>query len=324
MAKKGDQRGNGVPNMHMSNRSIPRTPPARAARPASVPKRKGPPAIPRQHSPQRTAQIKRRRKRKMRLAFAGIGLLAAAVFIGLSLTVLFRIETFTVTGESRYGQQEIVSAAGIAQGENLFLSKRREAEAALLKKLPYLEQVSVSIRLPDTIQINVAEAAPAALLELDGQTLLISAKGKILDDVTGQALQGLPKISGLKIVSAELGTTVQYENKNAAATIQQLMAALADNGLDILGVTFTDALSITLDYQDRIDVVLGLPSNLEEKVKMAAYVIANKLDADDAGTLTLSTDASQANFKPAYDTPNIIIPPSHGVSSQAASASSKG
>lgn len=313
-------------NVHIGQRSIPRTQPPPNRRPVKqtpTPRRKTPPAIPRQMSPQRQAQIKRKRKRKTKFVFFSVCLLAAAIFVVLSLTVLFRIETFTVQGESRYSLEEIVSNSGIATGENLFLSKKTDAEANLLKRLPYLETAKVSMKLPNQIMITVTEAVPAYLISWEGKALLLSGQGKILDiDPAGQP-EGLPLISGLNILSAELGSKIEFEDENAASVLQELVEAIAEYQLTgVREIQFSGGLSVALNYQDRIQIDLGVSTRLEEKIQMAAYVVANKLDADDTGTLTLSSDATRASFKPDYDTPNIVIPPAGSASSQPEQAAS--
>lgn len=320
MEKNRTPRRDGNKNVHMNQRSIPRTQVPqnrRIERRPPAQRKKAPPSIPRQMSPQRQAQIKRRRKRKTRAVFLIVCLLVAAVFTALSLTVLFRIEIFTIQGESRYSQEEIVSSSGIAAGENLFLSKKADAEANLIKRLPYLETADVSIKLPNEIVITVTEAVPACLFSWDGKTLLLSDKGKILDIDPSSYPENLPLISGLNIVSAELGEDVAYENADASAILEELINAMAAYQLtDVKEIKFTDSLSVTLNYQDRILIDLGVSTRLEEKIQMAAYVVTNELDTDDTGTLTLSSDASRASFKPDYDTPNIVIPPGGTASSE--------
>lgn len=320
MERNSNPRRDGNKNVHMNQRSIPRTqtPPSRRP-PKRTPaqRKKTPPSIPRQISPQRQAQIKRRKKRKTKIVFLFVCLLAAVVFIILSLTVLFRIEAFTVKGESRYSQEEIISNTGIGTGENLFLSKRADAQRNLLKKLPYLETADVSIKLPDEIVITVTAAVPSYLLSWEGKTLLLSDKGKILDIDPASQPEGLPLISGLNIVSAEPGCTIEYENENAIAVMEELTAAItAYQMTGIKEIKFSSGLSVILNYQDRIQIDLGVSTRLDEKIQMAAYVVSNKLSADDTGTLTLSSDATRASFKPDYDTPNIVIPPGGSVSSE--------
>ncbi len=87
------------------------------------------------------------------LFFAVLG--TAAV---LSLTVLFRIDGVSVTGTSRYSEQQIVEASGIQNGDNLILIKTSEDSQAIRRKLPYLGSVEIHRRFPSQVQIEVQAA----------------------------------------------------------------------------------------------------------------------------------------------------------------------
>ncbi len=330
--KGGPTKKNGSQNVHITQCSIPRTqPPSRPGgsgakkKAPKPPARKAPAAIPRPMSPRRQEQLKQKRRKKNKLRILTICILAAAVFAVLSLTVLFRIDTFEVSGETRYSREEILSSVGISAGENLFLANKLQAAAALLKRLPYLEQARVSIKLPSTIKITVSEATPVALISWEGQILLLSDKGKVLER-NPQSYFGKPfLISGLEVSAGEPGELVRFKDENALSRIQQLLAAIEAHSFSgIEEITFTKGLSVTLNYRDRIQIELGAPTRFDEKVQMAAYVIANKLETGETGVLTLSSDGTKASFKPDYDTPSIVIPPGGTNASQPASSSSTG
>ena len=74
----------------------------------------------------------------------------------------------------------------------------------------------------------------------------------------------------------------RQEELTAAITAYQMTG--------IKEIKFSSGLSVILNYQDRIQIDLGVSTRLDEKIQMAAYVVSNKLSADDTGTLTLSSD----------------------------------
>ena len=70
------------------------------------------------------ARRNRRRRRRDRGRFGvlykllSILLIFAAILVGC--IIFFRVNTMVVTGNSRYTQEEIIAAAGVEPGDNLF------------------------------------------------------------------------------------------------------------------------------------------------------------------------------------------------------------
>ena len=115
------------------------------------------------------------------------GALAAA------MTVFFKVEEVSVSGNSRYTAQEVVEASGVALGDNLYLLNKDEIVARLTRELPYLSQVRIRRQLPSTLTVEVTETQAAAAVESGGTVWLISGQGKLLEQ--GGEAGGLPRIT---------------------------------------------------------------------------------------------------------------------------------
>ena len=106
-----------------------------------------------------------RRRRRGRFSFLTkllcILLIAGAVVA--ALTVFFKVQSITVSGNARYTSEEAaVAASGIEIEDNLFLLNKYSAAQAIFEKLPYVEEATINRALPDTIVITVRECAAAA------------------------------------------------------------------------------------------------------------------------------------------------------------------
>ena len=105
-----------------------------------------------------------RRRRRGRFSFLTkllcILLIAGAVVA--ALTVFFKVQSITVSGNARYTSEEVVAASGIEIEDNLFLLNKYSAAQAIFEKLPYVEEATINRALPDTIVITVRECAAAA------------------------------------------------------------------------------------------------------------------------------------------------------------------
>ena len=76
---------------------------------------------------QRKGQSKeRRRRRRARRGGAPTVLVLVCLLVGVvaiitAMTIFFKVQTFTLTGETRYSEEHIVAAPGLQPGDNLVL-----------------------------------------------------------------------------------------------------------------------------------------------------------------------------------------------------------
>ncbi len=113
---------------------------------------------------------RRRRRNKGRFSFLLKGLTILAVFAAMTMgaTVFFQLEQVAVTGNTRYTQQEIERISGLCQGDNLFRINKYEIKEDILQALPYVEDVNITRRLPNTIQIEIQEWDAVARIYASG------------------------------------------------------------------------------------------------------------------------------------------------------------
>lgn len=257
----------------------------------------------------RKAARNRRRKRRWRIGLIVLVLLACAVFIVLSLTVLFRVAEYAVEGETEvYSQEEIVEASGIPTGINLFSVDTGAAAARIEAQLPYIAKAEVSIGLPDRIRIRVTAAEPVARIETDDGLMYLSESGKILGkaekDGTGLLFEQV------QVTNARPGYPAEYAREDTAQVISAVLQALNRVPMSrITGVDLSDLYGIVLHYGELYEIRVGSIADLSRKLDFADYVIQNKLDPEQPGTLDLSSGTDQAVFRPDYDSGGVIILP---------------
>ena len=128
-------------------------------------------------------------------------LIAGAVVA--ALTVFFKVQSITVSGNARYTSEEVVAASGIEIEDNLFLLNKYSAAQAIFEKLPYVEEATINRALPDTIVITVRECVAAAGVVTPEGYWLISENGKLLER-TDTLPSGCPGITGVEPESPAL------------------------------------------------------------------------------------------------------------------------
>ena len=122
------------------------------------------------------------RRKLRRILFYGVTLLIVlSVFAVLSLTVFFKIDEIIVDGDTRYDHDAIIKTSRINTGENLIMCNTSAGENDIWKEYPFIEYVSIEKKLVNRVIIHVREAIPTSVIESEGNYVLLSESGKIVD-----------------------------------------------------------------------------------------------------------------------------------------------
>ena len=322
--------------------SIRRPPPgnSRTAPPQNRPpgsKRRQPPAKRRPAPPVRTetprtenirqVQKRRRQKRKRNytLHYILLFLFLSVTGVILSLTVFFNIETIEVQGSEIYTEDEILSYLEIQKGDNLLRIDTGKAEETLLQGLTKADSVNVSRSFPNALRVTVADGKPSAQLENAGKYYVISQSGRILSVGDAPETGSGILISGVDLAGAAEGDYVEdvqqrlWEEASTLAeeqeqpepekpeSIQNLktfFAALKNAEYSkVTAVDLSDDLSLTLYWDNRIQILLGSFSELEYKLSFAKALLTEEqyaeiIGPDAVGTLDVESTSSGVQFFP--------------------------
>ena len=129
----------------------------------------------------------KRRRGSLSFLYKLLAFVLICTAISLALTLFFRIRSIEVSGNDRYTRQEIIDAAGVSEGDNMFLMNKYSAAERIRKALPYIETVQFRRSLPDGLSIIVTECADPAAIVQDGKAYLLCDTGNIVDEVTPAA-----------------------------------------------------------------------------------------------------------------------------------------
>lgn len=232
---------------------------------------------------------RRRKLKKFGLAFFTISMFLVVGVI-LSLTVFFKSERIEVEGAEHYSAQDIVDASGIALGENLFLCDKCTGEHNIADKLPYIESAKISVKIPSTMLISVTESAPEFICKKGNECILIDSQGKVLEKVTGSVDKySAPVVSGCGVKDAKPGQKVVFTQSGVFEILKSISQALGENEFSgVKEIDLSNTAEISLNYANRIKIIIGLPEDISYKVKMAKVIITEKLSDTDRGRLDVS------------------------------------
>lgn len=246
---------------------------------------------------------------------ASIFLVVLTIGVILSLTVLFKTEKIVVEGgDQYYYDEQIIGFSNVKLQQNIFIAKMNSTPEAITKNLAYVEEAKVSFSIPDTVIIKVTDAVPSYVINIDGSYLVISAKGRILDKVP-ENKDKLPELTCGELTSTNIGDFVSFNDENIADILEDVSASLIANEVDnITGFDVTDSSNITLLYDNRITINLGLPDDVDYKIRTAMAIISEKLDPNNTGTVSGTLDVSTCNtnkmshYKPDDSVSPTVIP----------------
>ena len=257
--------------------------------------------------------------------YLGIAALAAVViFLILSTTVFFKIDTITVKGSSIYTAEEICDASGIKSGNNLIRTNMSKAAASIENTLTYIETAELKRSFPSGVVITVRPCREAISAEYEDGFCLLSEKGKVLktsetpfpDTIVIYGARTKPVTEELTEAEASSGTG------NVTSATEKDEAITEDSGettpIPTVGSRFectkanrteifyrhvnvarssfsglandfdmSDHHNISCVYDGRITVEFGAVTELDYKIKLASEILKDKIGKKTEGTLRM-------------------------------------
>lgn len=227
--------------------------------------------------------------------FAFIIIVAALLF---GISVFFRVSRIEVTGNMLYTTDEIVEAAGIEEGDNLFFINPIAAGSRIISRLPYISEATVSRGLPDRVKIEIRESQAVAYILVDDVPWSIDSRCKLLGPGEQADMTALIRVSGLTAIHPVVGETVAPGQEDTAKVtyLTAILRELESRGMvsDVTAIDMSNLSSPSFDYLGRFTVKMGQNENVDYKMGLLVSAVA-QLTAGDSGTIDLSIDR-QAHF----------------------------
>lgn len=221
------------------------------------------------------------------------------VVLGTLLMVLplFRIKKIPVSGNHYYSTGEIIAAAGITIGDELFSCNLNDAKQGILNECLYVERVTVSSR-PGSIRLEVTEYQNVRYTKFNGVYFSFDENFRVLEK-RNSPFEEFPYMELPLVKSLSMGGIIKFENETTDLSyIKTLTQALEAKGIlasvSALDVSDRFHLSYTLNGKCRVE--LGDMSSLEVKLTLAEQAIFENGGADKSGTFDVS-DAKKASYR---------------------------
>ena len=242
---------------------------------------------------------RRRRGGSFRFLYKVLSMLVVCAVIVVALTLFFRVNVIAVSGEARYTEEEVREATGVETGDHLFLLNKYAVANSILAKLPYIEEIRINRKLPDTLVVEVRECGEPLALVQDGFAWLISAAGKMVEQNTAGEEDGYAIVDGCQLLAPTVGTPMALATEYASQqqSLLDLLAALEDAGMmdQVTAIHLEDLSLMAMDYGGRFRVEMPYGADYARKLRALQAVIDN-LETNQTGTVQLTWDNGEVHF----------------------------
>lgn len=239
------------------------------------------------------ARRKKIRKIKGVLLFSLACIIVAALLAVFGISQLCKIKTITINYDlnkatqsekvsRQYTDEQVIKAAGVAQGDNLVyvkLMKSDDIVESVGKQLPFLTVDSVDSKGMSRLILNVRQIKPFYAFTFGDTFILTDDSLNVIDHTQDKETAHKHTIvSSVSIASHEAGQKIVFsEQQEGKSTIESFLSAV--KAADMKNITYINLKNIDdiyMVYDNRITVHVGNRNNIVEKLKLAAKSLASE------------------------------------------------
>ena len=224
-------------------------------------------------------QENKRRKRIKKIKFFVklillIGIIAGGITFALT-SPIFNIKSINILNNNKIPSDTIISLSGLKNEENIFKFYKRNI-IEKIKENPYIEDVEIKRKLPNTVEINVTERVEAYNIEYMGKYAYINTQGYILE--ISENNKNMPIIQGTTTKKEDIvpGNRLNNEDLQKLEQVIKITSSIKEAGLDgqVITIDISDEKNYSIYLNDEKKMVyLGDGSNLSNKMLYVQAII---------------------------------------------------
>lgn len=217
------------------------------------------------------ARLKAVKRNRRILTIFCTALVALLVVVVLSTTVLFNITNINVAKTGAiYSANEIISASGLNNGDNMVRTDFDKVCGRIEKNLPYVLEATVTKKLSGEVTISIKDTTAAIFIEASQGYAVADINGKVLE-----ILEEVPEEANFMVIrtsnalEAVPGELFAFADEEEKALYDELVKQLKTLGIfeSITAIDISDRSSIKLEYQNRFRLLVGSVDELEVKLR---------------------------------------------------------
>ncbi len=244
------------------------------------------------------AVLVRRRAAAVVVAAAACALVAGIVGLGylwVKSSSVFRLQSVAVRGGTESDRLAVRDAVARAAAGRSLLQISASDVASAIESVPTIRIASVDRDFPHTLRVHIVPERAVALAVAKGKyRSLVASSGRVLRVFEpNEAVPSLPRIwpSERPVPGGSL------HNAPIQAALDALAARPSDFRAQVANVQLKPELGIVMRLNGGLDIILGPPLKLRDKMRAAAWVLRHYPTKADRSTLEYA-DVS-APFRPA-------------------------
>ena len=274
------------------------------------------------NSVERYYQKKKKRKKRAKVVFFGLLFVLMIITLAiLSMTVFFNAETILVEGNTRYTAEQLLEKGGLTVGQNLFRLDKFEV-IDQMKTLPYVKEVTIKRKLPNTLTVSVTENQPVVWIQSGAEAALLNEEYRVLELVPIPAevpaeepsepsvLETVPQLTQVTPDAVTVGEAVTFGETDYVGFLKRLYDGfLGQTDLSWAQVTevqFFARYDIKVIYGKNVTIDFGALDQAETKIQLAAYLLKEN------GTAQLAvvdvSDTERVYYRPKKEQEELPVP----------------
>lgn len=185
--------------------------------------------------------------------------------------ITYKVDNVIVEGNKHYSAQEIKAMvmSGPYADNSVYLSLKYKNHD--IEDIPFIQKMNVKVIGKDSIKISVYEKALAGYVEYLGRYMYFDKDG-IIVEVSKVKTKGIPMVSGLHFDHIILYEKLPVTDDSVFQNVLMITQLLNKYGVIADKIYFDDDYHVTLSY-NKVKVVLGELSNLDEKMMQLPYIL---------------------------------------------------
>lgn len=233
---------------------------------------------------------KKRRAFKVILIFLIIGIAIASIYLLLTLE-RFNLKSINLNETSKYTKEEIIEKTGLEVDKNVFM-EIFTCDRKKVTTLPYIENVSLTLKLPNEINIKVKEriAKYYAYDKDKDKFYTLSEDGYILEDVDiNSKTKNEILLVGITFDDeVMLGKKINDIDLSKVEIYKKIENEFKDNKIngDITKVSFENSLT-TITINDKLSVIFPNDTDLDYKMVFLKTILQN-IPEDSVGVIDMT------------------------------------
>ncbi len=246
-----------------------------------------------------SAFAKKRKSKKIR-RFLFLAILLIALFGTCGYFIMekfFVVKEISVQKSDIYKTADISACANVKKGISLYKIDKQKIIEKVESKFPYLEDVKISYKLPDKVQISFREEYGNFSVSLGVELFALDDNMHVLaKEAASSGIKRIKIVSG-DVKSCFVGESITFIDEDTAPILRSLVKALKDKKMidAVTEIDVTNQFDIRVDYDGRFEFALGDHQDFPLKLAMIQEILKD-VGSEASGSIDIS-DSDQAYVK---------------------------